>query len=111
MQNNNIHKMLVRCIKCVLWPLGALFFLVWIYLNWAEPSMIGFDRKAYVAQGAVQVWVVRLLYIYVILFAIYRSYAELGERFDLPYELWATTLAFIAPVLLVMAMMEFQWFI
>ena len=111
MQNNNVHKTRVRFIKLVLWPLGTLLIVVWICFNWAEPSMIGFDRQTYVAQGAVQVWAVRLLYIYAMLFAIYRSYAELGERFDLPYELWATALAFFVPVLLVIAMMQFQWFI
>ncbi|MDO3382727.1 hypothetical protein [Gilvimarinus algae] len=108
--NNKIHSALVGLIKYVICPLGTVMWLAFIVLHWAEPSIAGFDRTVYVAQGAVQVWAVRLLYIYFLLFAMYRSYAELGDRFDLPYELWPAMLAFLVPLLLVMAMVQFQWF-
>lgn len=105
------QKRPIRIIKCVLWPIGFLLIAVWIYGNWAEPSIIGFDRQLNDAEGAAQIWAVRLLYIYFLLFAVYRSYAELGDRIDLPYELWAASLAFFVPLLLVMAMVQFHWFV
>ncbi|WP_157471687.1 hypothetical protein [Gilvimarinus agarilyticus] len=53
-------------------------------------------------------WAVRQLYLCVMLLAVYRSYAELSNRFDLPYGLLAVV---FVPVLLVMVMLECHWFI
>ncbi|WP_020211082.1 hypothetical protein [Gilvimarinus chinensis] len=108
--NNKIHNALACLIKYVIFPLGTLMWLAFICLHWAEPAIAGFDRTVHAAQGAVQVWAVRLFYIYCFLFATYRSYAELGDRFDLPYKVLPAMLAFLLPLLLVMAMVQFQWF-
>ena len=108
--SHKLYKTFKHIIKYLLWPLGSLLIGYWIYANWAEPSLIGFDKQKIYAQGAAQVWGVRIFYIYSFLFAEYRAYAELGDRYDLPYELLPSLIAYLVPLLLVLAMLEFQWF-